>query len=1134
MSGSGRRPVFFDPRGRRSGAARIILGLLGGAVCFVLASMAFSLVRAPSLPAFERIFEKAPVSAGFLPFTWQDVTDRLNFGHARTPSAEHAQGVKRYAFYNNWDENAFLSLRSNIDHLDGILPEWLHLDGAEGALRHDDARKQSTARLWIQKNARDFEIIPVLNNYNVRTGLWEGDTVSRLLASDAAIETLIANIVSEIELRRYQGIAIDFKRIADESVDRFLGFVKLLKRRLESIDKLLLVTLPAYERRFDVWALADSVDRLILLAYDQHWEQTAAGPLSAQGWFEAQLEHAFRKVDGSKFIVAIGSYAMDWSHSATPTARRISVSDAWEILGESGAQFWFEGQSLNGMFSYVSPGDVSHSVWMLDGVTMHNQVASALAMEPSALALWRLGTEEPTVWTSFGKGKVPTSASANEIRKLPPNQAISYRGDGEVLTVIDRNSPGLRSIDYKPQYNLITSQRIHELPKSLTITRWGHNRDKLLALTFDDGPSSTYTPQILEILREKDVKATFFVVGANAALESSILRDIYNDGHDIGNHTFTHPNLSSIGTTQLDLELNATQRVLEAKLGIGTRLFRPPFNKDAEPATRDEARTLISAAALGYISIGLQIDPLDWERPGTRAIVERTIEYAEKQSGNIVLLHDAGGDRGQTVEALPEIIDSLTAKGYRFVTLHELLGMSRDEVMPSLKDTTPYVPGINSVGLSAASTLNWIFSALFYAAIVLGMVRLLLIVAAACVQSKNAKRRKSLDWQPASIAIVVPAYNEAEVITDCIASLLACETDVSEIIVVDDGSTDHTYDVAATAYRHHPRVKVYRKPNGGKATALNFGIDKASSEIIVAIDADTRLDPRAVSLMARHFVDPKLGAVAGAVEVGNAKKLITRFQALEYVISQNLDRRALEVANSIIVVPGAIGAWRRDAVLDVGGYEEDTLAEDADLTLKLQRRGWHVLYEPAALARTEAPQTLGLFLRQRFRWMFGMLQVAFKHIGALRERGAHGVKYFALPNILLFQFLFALVSPIVDLLLVLSIGADVYHYLQNGAATASPRTLAILTYWAIWHVLEFAVAAVAYRLDGRPIPMALFPMLALQRFCYRQLIYYVALKSVAAAIRGRLVAWDKLPRQGMGSESVKLTRKPHLQLEKSA
>ena len=1107
----------------------MILGLLAVSVCVVMACMAFSLVRTPSLPAFERVFEKTPISAGLLPITWQDVTDKLNFGHARIPSNEHAKGVKRYAFYNNWDENAFLSLRSNIQHLDGILPEWLHLDGTQGAIRLDDARKQSTARLWLQKNTKEFEIIPVLNNYNVRTGLWEGETVTQLLASDTAVETLIANIVSEIELRRYQGIAIDFKRIANESVDQFLAFVKKLKKRLESIDKSLFVTLPAYERRFDVWTLADSADRLILLAYDQHWEQSAAGPLSAQGWFEAQLEHAFKRVDGSKFIVALGSYAMDWSHSSTPTARRISVADAWEILGDSGAQFWFEGQSLNGMFSYVSPGNVSHSVWMLDGVTMHNQVASALAMEPSALALWRLGTEEPTVWASFGKGKVPTAASASEIRKLPPNEAISYRGDGEVLTVIDRNSPGFRSIDYKAQHNLITSQRIQELPKSLTITRWGHNRDKLLALTFDDGPSSNYTPRILKILRDKGVKATFFVVGANAALESSILRDIYNDGHDIGNHTFTHPNLSSIGTTQLDLELNATQRVLEAKLGIGTRLFRPPFNKDAEPSTRDEARTLISAAALGYISIGLQIDPLDWERPGTQKIVERTIEYAETQSGNIILLHDAGGDREQTVEALPEIIDRLSEKGYRFVALHELLGMSRDEVMPSLNDATPYVPGINSVGLSAASTLNWTFSVLFYAAIVLGVMRLMVIVVAACIQSKTAQRRKCLDWQPASIAIIVPAYNEAEVITDCIASLLKCEGNVSEIIVVDDGSTDHTYDVALDAYGQHPRVKVYRKSNGGKATALNFGIEIARSDIIIAIDADTRLDSRAVSLLSRHFVDPKLGAVAGAVEVGNAKKLITRFQAIEYVVSQNLDRRALEVANGIIVVPGAIGAWRRDAVRQVGGYEEDTLAEDADLTLKLQRAGWHILYEPAAFARTEAPQTLGLFLRQRFRWMFGMLQVAFKHIGALRERGAYGVKYFVLPNILLFQFLFALVSPIVDLLLLLSIGADIYHYLQNGVAAASPRTLAILSYWAIWHILEFAVAAVAYKLDGRPIPIALFPMLALQRFCYRQLIYYVAIKSVAAAIRGRLVGWDKLPRQGLGDESVERSMPHRLQ-----
>lgn len=1122
MRGQRRRPVFFDPHGRRSGAFRLTGSLIAAAACLVAACMILSLTRTPLLPALERAFEDASFKAGFLPFTWHDVTEKLNFGHARSPVEEHAKGVKRYAFYNNWDENAFLSLRENVDKLDGIMPEWLHLDGDGGKIRVDSERKQSVTRLWLQKNTKGFEVFPVLNNYDVASGTWKSELVENILASDTATEALVANVADKLEKRRYQGVVIDFKRIPDRSVAPFLDFVKTLKARLEKSKKSLFVTLPAYERRFDMWQLASSVDKLVLLAYDQHWEQSAAGPLSAQGWFEAQLDKAFKRIDGNKFIVAIGSYAIDWTHKKNPTAERISVPAAWEILAESKAQFWFEGKSLNGMFSYISSGDIAHSVWMLDGVTMHNQVASALAMEPAGLALWRLGTEEPTVWTSFGKEKVPMAKSVSELEVLPPNQSIAYSGDGEVLTVIDRNAPGLRTVDYQKRYNLITGQRIEELPKSLTITRWGHNRDKLLALTFDDGPSSAYTPQILEILREKDVKATFFVVGANAALEPSLLQRIYDEGHDIGNHTFTHPNLSTIGTTQLDLELNATQRVLEAKLGVGTRLFRPPFNKDAEPATRNEARALISATALGYISIGLKIDPLDWEQPGASTIVDRTVQYAETMKGNVILLHDAGGDRQQTVAALPEIIDELTAKGYRFVALHELLGLSRDELMPKLTNGRPYVTGINSVGLTAASALSWSFSVLFYVAVCLGALRLAAIAGAAWWQSRRANKRVELDWTPASVAILVPAYNEEAVITDCLNALLKCQGNVTEIIVVDDGSADKTYDVARAAFAQNPRVRVMRKPNGGKASALNLAIENASAEILIAIDADTRLDDRAIAQLVRHFHDPNVGAVAGAVEVGNPQGLITRFQALEYIISQNLDRRAFEVANGIIVVPGAIGAWRRSAVVAAGGYEDDTLAEDADLTLKLQRSGWRILYEPQALARTEAPQTLKLFVRQRFRWMFGMLQVAFKHMGSMRQAGAPGVKYIAIPNILLFQFFFALISPIVDILLILSIGADVYHYVQYGVAAASPRTLTILTYWAVWQTVEFAVAAIAFRLDARPIPLSMFPMLALQRFCYRQLIYYVALKSVAAALRGRLVGWDKLPRQGLDPATRRL------------
>lgn len=1109
-------PVFYDRKGRRGYVVTFTALLAAVVTVAVLACLAVSLATPAVLPKLTMAIGRT-LSHSLPSLSFTSLSPALDLEHLRSSDAEGRQ-VPRLAFYNSWDENGFFSLRTNSGLLDGLLPEWLHTSGADGAISRDDSRKESETRLWLQKNARHLRIMPVINNYDLVQGDWDGAAIDAMLASDSARQTLTENISAYLAEKRDHGVVVDFKKMSDGSIAAFIDFLAELKAALLPAGRKVLVVAPAYEKRWNLWKLSSAADQVILLAYDQHWEGGSAGPLGAQGWFEAQLDRAFATNSGNKFIVAIGSYAVDWNHDGS--ARRISVPEAWDILEESKSALHFEGQSLNPTFGYMS-GSEGRQVWFLDGVTGYNQVAAALAMKPGGLALWRLGTEDPTMWSSFARGKIAEEGVLEDIKSLQPSGAILHKGEGEVLSVSDRHSAGRRTIEFQKEFNLIVSQKVIELPKSLSLHRWGHNSGKLLALTFDDGPSRPFTPRILDILKDKGVKATFFVVGANAALESRLLKRIYAEGHDIGNHTFTHPNLSSVGPTLLDLELNATQRILEAKIGVGTRLFRPPFNKDSEPEGRNEARTLINSAALGYITIGLKIDPLDWARPGVEEIIARTVSYADARRGSVILLHDGGGDRTQTVDALPEIIDRLHARGFRFVTVHELLGLKREEVMPPIHTSTTYTVSLNNAGFTILSTSTNLVGVLFFVSILLGMGRLLLVSAGAIVQQRRVRSRQALTWAPQSLAVIVPAYNEEKCIVDSVHALLAMDGFAPDILVVDDGSTDDTYNVAKAAFIDEPRVKVFTKENGGKASALNLGLQLTEAEIIVAIDADTRLDRDAITWMVRHFGDPKVGAVAGCVEVANQARLITRFQALEYVISQNLDRRAFEVVNGIIVVPGAIGAWRRQAVLDVGAYEEDTLAEDADLTLKLERAGWRILTEPKAFARTEAPQTTRLFLRQRFRWMFGMLQVAWKHREVIRQRGVGGVKYLTLPNIVFFQFFFALVAPVVDVLLVASLALDLMHYLQHDVTGLSPRTKSLAFYWAIWQVLEFGVAMLAFRLDGRRIPWSLLPLLILQRFCYRQLIYYVAIKSFAAAIRGSLIGWDKLPRQGFGVQQNK-------------
>ena len=1024
-----------------------------------------------------------------------------------------AANTTRYAFLSSWDENSFRSLRAHAGEFDVLLAEWLHLAGDDGAIRQDDAIKEAQTKLWVRKKADHLKIIPIVNNFDVATGTWDGAATARLLQDDAHRQAFVSNLLGYADKGGYSAVALDFKSLTDLSIAGFPNFVRQVQSAFQAAGKQVLVIVPGYETRIDLAALAQASDGVVVLLYDQHWYGGAEGPLAAQGWFEARLQEAATKIGASKLIPAIGSYAIDWSEKGR--GRPMPVAAAWDLLAQAESAFQFDPTTLNARFAYRTSAGDRHAVWLLDGVTAFNQTAAALVAGPAGVALWQLGSEDPSVWKIFGRGRVPDAATATELQTLQAGREIRFTGEGEVLRAFGRDQPGTRQIVYSEAHNTITGQEIISLPKSLTIARWGQNANKKIALTFDDGPSEDYTRPILDILEKKDVKATFFVIGAAAALEGEILRDIYEAGHDIGNHTFTHPNLSKVNDIQLDLELNATQRVLEAKLGVGTRLFRPPFNKNTEPSNASEARTLVSASSLGYITISLKIDPLDWSNPGATEIVSRTVAFAESGQGNIILLHDGGGDRSQTVEALPAIIDDLRARGFEFVTVHELLGLNRQDVMPPLQVALPGLVHVNTVSIAATTTIIHWLNALFFVAIVLGVARIAFIALAAMAQTWRTRRRSDEAWQPKSVAILVPAYNEEKVINDCIATLLECRGENVSIVVVDDGSKDATVAVARARYRDDPRVVILTKENGGKASALNYGIAHTAAEIIVAIDADTRLDRNAVDWLVRHFKDPTVGAVAGAVEVGNAENLITRFQWLEYIISQNLDRRALELVGGMIVVPGAIGAWRREALLHIEGYEEDTLAEDADATIRLQRAGWKVVNEPRALAHTEAPQTVDMFLRQRFRWMFGMLQVAYKHTGIWRQKGARGLKYVAMPNLLVFQFFFTLISPIVDVILLGNVLLDLWAILAPGWSQHPPRIATIAAYWLVWQVMEIGLAAIAFKLEGRWLPVSSIPLLVLQRFCYRQLMYYVAMKSLLAAVKGRLVGWDKLPRQGM-------------------
>jgi cellulose synthase/poly-beta-1,6-N-acetylglucosamine synthase-like glycosyltransferase/peptidoglycan/xylan/chitin deacetylase (PgdA/CDA1 family) len=682
------------------------------------------------------------------------------------------------------------------------------------------------------------------------------------------------------------------------------------------------------------------------------------------------------------------------------------------------------------------------------------------------------------------------------------------------LSVTGEQQPGTRQIEFDAEHNLITHQDIGVFPQSATVTRWGARADKMIALTFDDGPDRTYTPQVLDVLAQKGVKASFFVVGSAGAINGDLLQRIHREGHDIGNHTFTHVNSAEVSSEHLKLELNATQRLIEATVGVRTKLFRPPFARDLEPQTIDAAEALRLAGSLGYLSIGMNIDPKDWARSRPDIIVSKTVEGARKGEGNVVLLHDSGGSRAATVAALPTIIDTLKAEGFQFVTIHELLGLSREEVMPGLGNDDRWIVGSNYAGFRLYSVMYAFVNMLFVLGLTLGTLRLAWLCSFALLHARRERKRAGQDWRPQSVAVIIPAYNEEKVICNSIRALLASRTKKFKIIVVDDGSSDRTADVVREAFADTSRVSVLTKRNEGKWAALNYGIAQSDAEIIVTLDADTLFDPGALSLMLRHFEDPGVGAVAGSAVVGNRINLITRFQALEYITNQNLDRRALEIVNGIPVIPGAIGAWRREALLAMGGFHSDTLAEDADATVRLERAGWRVLCEPGAIAHTEAPETIHAFMKQRLRWMFGTLQVAYKNRSAMWRAEPVGVGLFSLPNIIIFQFLFTLLAPLIDLVLLWTILVAFRDLIMHPNDGVPQALVTVATYWAYFQLLELGTAAVAILIDRKPGAWRLMPLLLIQRFCYRQLLCVIAVQVTIAALKGRMLGWNKLMRTG--------------------
>ncbi|HET9628679.1 MAG TPA: glycosyltransferase [Novosphingobium sp.] len=1098
-------PVFLDRTGRRRRRVRIVslLALLA----LVLASVIFAttVVEVPPAPPLPIGYERlAP-----LPFRAQ--VSRLKHqvtglfrprGGAAAASSGHPLTL---GFYSPAAEDGTASLTHHIDQIDWLAPTLLSLDPS-GNLR---VSEDPTLRRIVTNAIHRPLVMPVVQN--VASGTWNGTATAALIHDPRRRAVLVGQIANWLAHSGDAGIMFDFENLPDRSLPDLVKLVSETRAALAPRGQLVSVTAPVDSPAWPMRALAAAADKLVLMAYDEHWQGGQAGPIASNEWFAQRVSAELKGVPQGKVIVALGEYGYDW-HDGHADA--LTADEAWLMAHDSETKPTFVPAIGNAGFAYADEVGHQHEVWMQDAAASWNQLLQLRRMGIENVGLWRMGSEDPGFWTVLTDWRAHRPQT--RIESILGDQNVDVEGNGEILRIAAEPQAGTRSLAFDPHTGQITAEAYGQLPLPYVVQRTGA-RPKQVALTFDDGPDPDWTPKILATLEQYHVPATFFIVGESGASNRGLLQRMVADGDELGNHSYTHPNMAAESDMGIKLELNATQRLIEAYTGRSTRLFRAPYFGDAEPTTADELGPGLIAQQQGYTLVGLHVDTADWKRPGVQAIVDQAVQQVENatpdRSGNIMLLHDGGGDRSQTVAALPRIIERLQHDGYQFVPVSTLAGLHRDAVMPRITGSDLAAVQADVFGFAVISAgisaLYW----MFFFAIALGVGRAISLTVLALIPDRRHRPPAEADGDQPTVTVIIPAFNEERVIEDSVRRILESDYPHLEVIVADDGSKDATSAIVAKAFAGEPRVRLMTLVNGGKASALNRALRYAKGEIVVALDADTQFERDCIAKLVRWFAEPRIGAVAGNAKVGNRVNLVTKWQAIEYVTAQNVERRALARFDAITVVPGAVGAWRRAALDAVGGYPEDTLAEDQDLTIAIQRKGWKVVYDEQAVAWTEAPETFQALSKQRFRWSFGTLQCLWKHRAVLRQGRPGGLAYIGMPQAWLFQIIFAMVSPLIDLALAVSIGGTILRVVEHGWAQTQTDVLRMAAYWIGFLVIDLACGLIAFRIDVRGEKFRPLLLLA-QRFVYRQLMYSVVIRAVSAALHGRVQGWGKLERTG--------------------
>ena len=999
-------------------------------------------------------------------------------------------------------EWSHLSLRKSCDAIDVLVTDWITVseerDGFSVELASSDTRMPIED--YVADAVTPLEIMP-----RIQLELRPVDTAFQNKISNAGTK---ARLLSDLRIALTElgasGACIDYSEFPRNTRSAVQPFLGAFRATLEVAGMTSCVIVEGTE---DTWIGEERTkgfDQVIVKLFNQPWVGSAPAPLSENAWFSETARQALAQVGAERLTVAIGNFGAGWE-TGVPAPYRLSYGEVMSKLAKEDAELIFNPAVSGSFASFRSRDGQIHKIWMQDAASAYNQLSELQDLGISNIAIWSLGREDPGLWPLLNAQSIQGGLSNPEVTNVLLDNYIDYKGSGAALRVLEQMRYGFRTFDVSQDTGRIEDQTYHAYPKPYVLERYGQPAPNELVLTFDDGPNVEYTPKILDVLRETNTPAAFFVLGKNVMNAPEMLRRAFDEGHEMGTHSFSHPRMDKISASRTSLELDLTHRAVASATGHDTILYREPFLRSGGPISGDRVRPLETVQARGSIIYGMDVVPKDWLGRSGDEIAAYVIEQVEQGAGNVILLHDGGGDRAKTIEALPTIIGELRDRGYVFKPISEVLGVERSTLMPPVAG---FLPVFDRISFAFASGTTSCLVVVFWFVLAVGLFRSLVILTLALL------RRRHRAWPVSAypkVAVIVPAFNEAKAIGKCIDSVLASDYPYLEIVVVDDGSTDNTLN-EVFYFKYDRNVRLISQPNQGKWSALNRAVLSLDAEIAVCIDADTQVQPDAISTLVEHFFDRRVGAVAGKVVVGNRVNLLTRMQALEYFAAQNFDRRAFDHINGILVVPGAIGAWRVSAIRKVGLFRHDTMTEDSDLTIAVNRAGFKVVYEDRAVACTEAPETIRAFLTQRLRWSLGMFQGAWKHKRAIYEGRKIGLV--AIPDMLIFGYLFPLLAPIADLFLIML----AYNWIAggwSGEVGSAARAYHPELLWAYLTLpaLEFAIAAFAVLSDktARPCLLWLWPV---QRIIYRPLLYFNVFRAILRAMTGTLAGWGRAKRQG--------------------